>query len=204
MKATISTIALATSCLLSPTVSGETLVKNVSLKSDPTPQESAVDEDAALVQVALLLDTSGSMRGLIDQARSQLWNVVAELGKAERQGTKSRLEIAVYKYGMNGNRGQGFLRQVVGFTDNLDEVSAALFSLNVGGSHENCGQVIAAAVENLEWSDRPDVYKAAFIAGNESFDQGPVSFGGQIIPLDQRGIVLNSIFCGSKQNGARQ
>jgi hypothetical protein len=33
---------------------------------------------ASRVQIALLLDTSNSMDGLIDQARSQLWRVVNE------------------------------------------------------------------------------------------------------------------------------
>ena len=38
--------------------------------------------DSNLIQVALLLDTSGSMKGLIDQAKCQLWNVVSDLEKA--------------------------------------------------------------------------------------------------------------------------
>jgi uncharacterized protein with von Willebrand factor type A (vWA) domain len=36
------------------------------------------------VQLAILLDVSGSMSGLIEQAKSQLWNVVNQLGYARR------------------------------------------------------------------------------------------------------------------------
>src|SRR5687768_8407180 len=57
--------------------------------------------DAPLVQVALLLDTSNSMDGLIDQARSQLWRVVNQLAHARRAGYGARLQVALYEYGNN-------------------------------------------------------------------------------------------------------
>src|SRR6187549_709353 len=51
------------------------------------------------IQVALLLDTSGSMDGLIDQAKSQLWRIVNELASAQRDGQTAQVEIALYEYG---------------------------------------------------------------------------------------------------------
>ena len=44
------------------------------------------------MQIALLLDTSGSMDGLIDQARTQLWKIVNELALAKRNGVSLYLE----------------------------------------------------------------------------------------------------------------
>ena len=41
---------------------------------------------APKIQLAILLDTSGSMDGLIDQTRNQLWQVVNELSMAKRNG----------------------------------------------------------------------------------------------------------------------
>ncbi|MEO7695078.1 MAG: hypothetical protein ABIS36_14065, partial [Chryseolinea sp.] len=43
--------------------------------------EPPVKEQSILI--ALLLDTSNSMDGLIDQAKSQLWKIVNELSKAQ-------------------------------------------------------------------------------------------------------------------------
>ena len=40
----------------------------------------------AKIQVAILLDVSGSMDGLIEQAKSQLWNMVNILGRAKCEG----------------------------------------------------------------------------------------------------------------------
>ena len=65
------------------------------LSSDSQSQEQL----QAKVQVALLLDTSGSMDGLIDQAKSQLWKVVNELATSKYEGQRPVLEIALYEYG---------------------------------------------------------------------------------------------------------
>ena len=51
------------------------------------------------IQVALMLDTSGSMDGLIDQAKTQLWKIVNDLALAECEGQKPELQIALYEYG---------------------------------------------------------------------------------------------------------
>ena len=124
--------------------------------AEETPKKEGVvsnnaAEESALTQIAILLDTSGSMSGLIDQARCQLWNAVSELATASREGKPIDLEIAVYQYGSRFiPQQQGFLRQVIGFTDSLDEVSRALFSLEVGGSKEFCSQAINHALDELE------------------------------------------------------
>ena len=197
-------LSLLLPMFLASPVRGETTP--VSLPRTAEPSTTPIPaSDRALVQVALLLDTSGSMKGLIDQARCQLWNVVSELARSKRQESPINLEIGVYQYGSRQLRAEdGFLRQVLRFTDNLDEVSAALFSLTTGGDKEYCGQVIGAAITDLEWSENPDVYKAVFIAGNESFDQGPVSFGEVLSPINGQSIILNTIYCGTKEKADTQ
>lgn len=164
-------------------------------KKEMTVAASKADEKA-LTQIAILLDTSGSMKGLIDQARCQLWNAVSELATASKDGSPVNLEIAVYQYGSGSIPAeQGYLRQVIGFTDNLDEVSRALFSLTVGGSKEFCSQTINHALDELEWSSSPTDYRAVFIAGNESFDQGKVDFGEALPKALSKEILINSIYC---------
>src|SRR3989337_2424063 len=70
------------------------------------------------VQIALLLDTSGSMSGLIDQAKAQLWKVVNELATAKRGGVRPDLRIALYEYGNDALSAQGhWIRQVSALTD---------------------------------------------------------------------------------------
>ena len=159
--------------------------------------------DAPLVQVALLLDTSNSMDGLIDQARSQLWRVVNQLSHAQRAGHGARLQVALYEYGNNRLPATaGYVRQVLPFTTDLDRVSEALFALSTNGGEEYCGTVIQKALDDLRWSVSPLDLKVIFIAGNEPFSQGPVDFRAVARRAQQRGVVVNTIHCGPAGEGA--
>ena len=51
------------------------------------------------IQLALLLDTSNSMDGLIDQAKSQLWKIVNELATTKKNNKSVDLYVALYEYG---------------------------------------------------------------------------------------------------------
>jgi hypothetical protein len=155
-----------------------------------------------LVQVALLLDTSNSMDGLIQQAKTQLWRIVQELGSARRNGKAPRLEVALYEYGNTGLKSdEGWIRRVLPFTDDLDQLSERLFALRTSGGDEFCGWVIRNAVDELDWSPSPDVYRAIFIAGNEPFNQGPVTPASASRKAAARGIIVNTIHCGTDAAG---
>ena len=155
------------------------------------------------IQLAILLDTSSSMNGLIDQTRNQLWQVVNEFSKAEQNGRKPTLEVAVYEYGNSRLAAKtGFIRQVSSLTGELDQVSEALFSLTTNGGSEYCGYAIKTAVSELPWSQSEGDIKAIFIAGNEPFTQGPVSYKNAIALAKQKGITINTIHAGNIQQGA--
>ncbi len=171
---------------------------------DPLPVQHVVSQDGAdLIQVAILLDTSSSMSGLIDQARSQMWRIVNELGRARRDGKQPRLEIAVYEYGNSGLLPiGGYIRQVTPFSDDLDVVSEGLFSLTTSGGSEHAGQAIARAHSELDWSDEPEALRLVYIAGNEIFAQGPIDYREAIAGAKADGIVVNTIHCGGEEQGA--
>lgn len=167
--------------------------------------EKAPDRfEGARIQVAILLDTSNSMDGLINQAKRQLWNIVKELGEAEVDGKTPRFEVALYEYGNDGlSVTKNYVRQVTPFTTDLDKVSEELNRLKTNGGEEYCGAVIQDSLKNLEWSKRDGDLTAIFIAGNEPFDQGSVSFQEACAAARQKGVVINTIFCGKKQEGER-
>jgi von Willebrand factor type A domain len=154
------------------------------------------------VDIAVLLDTSNSMDGLIDQAKSQLWTIVNEFAAAERHGLTPVLRVALFEYGnTNLPVGEGYIRQVVPLTDDLDALSEALFALTTRGGDEYCGQVIDGAVRRLDWSHEPNAYKAIFIAGNEPFTQGPVDYKRACAYAIEHGVIVNTIHCGDYRSG---
>jgi len=155
-----------------------------------------------VIQVAVLLDTSNSMDGLIDQARTQLWRVVNELATAKKNGVSPDLRVALYEYGNDGlPAAKGHIRKVLALTTDLDKVSEELFALKTNGGSEYCGQVIDEATKGLDWSASNNDLKLIFIAGNEEFTQGSVNFREACKRAIAKGIVVNTIFCGDRQEG---
>jgi len=161
-----------------------------------------VAEERDLIQIAMLLDASNSMDGLIGQAKSQLWKIVNELGLAKRNGRTPRLEVAFYEYGKSSlAQGEGYIRKIVPLSTDLDVIADELFKLTTNGGDEYCGAVIGRAVRDLEWSSDPRVMKAIFIAGNEPFTQGPLDYRKAVKEAVSRGIAVHTIFCGNAQEG---
>lgn len=155
------------------------------------------------VQMALLLDTSNSMDGLINQAKSQLWDIVNELSYA-KCGTEGRprLQIALYQYGNdNLSAKEGYVQQVLDFSSDLDEISEKLFALATNGGEEYCGKVIETSLQQLPWNKNPDQLKMIFIAGNEPFDQGRFNYRNAAIHAKEKNIVVNTLFCGAYEQG---
>ncbi len=156
------------------------------------------------IQLALLLDTSNSMDGLIDQAKSQLWKIVNELAVTKKNGQTVDLNVALYEYGKDDIPLQeGHLRNIVPFTKDLDKISEELFNLKTNGGDEFCGKVILNAVDNLQWNKSNDDLKIIFIAGNEPFTQGDVDYKEACKKAIGKGIIINTIFCGSFDEGVQ-
>ena len=155
------------------------------------------------IMLALLLDTSNSMDGLIDQAKSQLWTIVNELATAKSEdGTSPEVKIALFEYGNDGlPSAEGHIRMVVNLTDDLDEISEQLFALTTNGGDEFCGQVIKKSVDKLNWGTSDADLKMIFIAGNEPFTQGTVKYEAACSLAKNQDIVVNTIFCGSHDEG---
>ncbi len=156
----------------------------------------------AHIQIALLLDTSNSMDGLISQAKSQLWTLVNELSEGKKFGHAPVIELALYEYGnSNISVSKGYVRQVLSLTTDLDAVSEKLFALSTNGGQEYAGQVIMTSLDELEWSNSSDDMKLIIIAGNEPFTQGSVSYEDACGRARRGGVIIDTIYCGNAQTG---
>ncbi len=158
------------------------------------------------IQVAILLDVSNSMDGLIDQAKAQLWTMVNTLGRVHcNNEANPKIEIALYEYGTPRNDARnGYIKQINNFISDLDSLSENLFALTTNGGDEYCGQVIFKSVQQLNWDKNPNSYKVVFIAGNESFRQGAVSFTQACTEAKSKAVIVNTIYCGDRQQGIRE
>lgn len=159
----------------------------------------------AKIQAAILLDVSGSMDGLIEQAKAQLWNMVNVMGKAQCNNQTPQIEIALYEYGRSTNSAaDGYVKQISAFTGDLDMLSKKLFSLTTNGGDEYCGQVIYTSLKELQWDASPENYKVIFIAGNEDFLQGNLLYTTACNEAKKKGVIVNTIYCGDRMQGIQE
>lgn len=187
----ITSLALALSCS----------AKNESDRLSPV----IGNDDEPVVQLAILLDTSGSMEGLISQAKTQLWKIVNEFIAAKQGGKVPIVQVALYEYGNSGlSQDTQWIRQIQPLTRDLDKISEELFKLRTNGGEEYCGAVIKAAMQQLAWDPSPKTYKAIFIAGNEPFTQGPVDATQSCRDAIAHGVIVNTIHCGDESTGINE
>ena len=84
---------------------------------------------------------------LLDASNSQLWSIINEFSYAKCHGESPNLKIVLYEYGNNSlSANEGYISQVLGFSDDLDDISKELFSLSTNGGNEFCGQVIQTSL----------------------------------------------------------
>jgi len=194
---------------------GGSLAKTLLPNPDPTMTYLPNEEDGSksmsiltekdrkdnAIQIALLLDTSGSMSGLIEQAKTQLWNILNELTKTSKGEEVPSLEIALYEYGNPQKSSSKYeINQLSPFTTDMDYISEQLFSLKTNGGEEYCGAVIKQSLDDLDWTNKPGL-KMIYIAGNEPFNQGPIGYKKVCEEAQKRGIVVNTIYCSDGSRG---
>lgn len=169
------------------------LVQNVPLVEVTAP---AAAPRSRVIDLAICLDTSGSMDGLIESAKQRIWAIVNDLALAT---PAPELRVALLTYGNDGHDAEnGWVKVDCELSGDLDEISRQLFALRTNGGTELVGRVLSVATGKLNWSDDPHALKLAVVAGNESADQDTVvSFRDACASAIGSGILVNSIYCGN-------
>lgn len=176
--------------------------REISQTKENKPKNQNADGENT-IQVAILLDTSGSMDGLIEQAKSRLWNIVNTLTTLKYDGKSPKIEIALYEYGNDGIDNRNWIRKVTPLTQDLDLISEKLFALRTNGGTEYCGAVIKSATNELDWNGNNKSMKLIYIAGNEEFNQEGINYKEAISDAKKKNIFVNTIFCGNREEGIR-
>ncbi len=160
----------------------------------PLPGNTPTVANEHVIELAICLDTSGSMDGLINSARQKLWTIVNDLAKAE---PTPRLRVALLSYGNDGhNPENGWVNVETPFTEDLDTLSQKLFALTTNGGTELVGRVVQTSLQELDWHSSESALRMIFVAGNESADQDDQVAARTICKeATEGGIDVNSIYC---------
>lgn len=155
------------------------------------------------IEVAFVLDTTGSMGGLIAGAKQKIWSIAKEITSANNNP-----EV---KFGLIGyrDRQDTYITQVYDLTDDLDALYAKLMQFEAAGggdSPESVNQALQESITRLSWSEKTDTLKIVFLVGDAPphMDyQDDVKYPDSCKLANVKGIIINTIQCGSMQ-GTRE
>lgn len=151
------------------------------------------------VDLVFCIDQSGSMDEIIATAKTRVWSIVNEFGKAK---PTPKLRIGLIGYGYDPFGAQtGYMKVYTNLTDDLDAVYDQLMKLNTNGSTELVGQVLSTATTEMNWNTAKNSLKMIFIIGNERADQDSDKerFDYKKVAKNaiQKGIMVSAIYGGT-------
>jgi hypothetical protein len=148
------------------------------------------------IEAVFVLDTTGSMSGLIEGAKQKIWSLANEMAQSSEQ-TDIRFGLIGYR-----DRGDAYVTQRFDLTEDLDQISAHLFAFTADGggdTPESVNQALHEAVTRMNWTPGNDVYRVIFLVGDAPphLDyQDDVPYTESIRLAKSRDIVLNTVQCG--------
>ncbi len=156
-----------------------------------------------VVELAICLDTSGSMDGLIENAKQKIWAIVNDLALAT---PTPQLRVALLTYGNDGHDAEnGWVFVHSDLTEDLDLISRELFVLTTNGGTELVARAIKTSVDALSWTKGDRGLKLIVVAGNESAEQDSNYASGDMASAAiARGILVNTIYCGNPMDDLAQ
>ncbi|MDP7033816.1 MAG: vWA domain-containing protein, partial [Planctomycetota bacterium] len=115
------------------------------------------------IEVAFVLDTTGSMGGLLDGAKKKIWSIVNRIASA-KPSPRVKLALVAYR-----DKGDAYVTKRTDLTEDIDAVFADLMALTAGGGGdhpEHVNQALHEAVSRLSWSQAKRTYRVLFLVGD--------------------------------------
>ena len=148
------------------------------------------------VDVVFVLDTTGSMSGLIQTAKEKIWSIATTMASAQPT-PEIRIGLVAYR-----DRGDHYVTKVVDLSEDLDSVYAMLMDFEADGggdTPESVNKALYDAVHNISWSQGTQAYQVVFLVGDAPphMDyQDEMKYPEIVAAAKKRGIVINTIQCG--------
>lgn len=161
------------------------------------PAAHPVARQAARIDVVFVLDTTGSMGGLIQAAKEKIWSIASSMAQAN-PAPVIRMGLVAYR-----DRGDAYVTRDVDLSSDLDSMYATLMDFQAAGggdSPESVNQALADAVNKMSWHTDKQTYKVIFLVGDAPPHMdypNDVKYPQTLALAKRKGIVVNAIQCGS-------
>ena len=160
------------------------------------PTIAPVSSDKASMEMVFVLDTTGSMGGLLTGAKERIWGIVNDVMQTSSVASV-KVGLVAYR-----DRGDQYVTQVLPLTEDLDKVYSTLMEYNAAGGGdepEDVRRALAEGVAKAGWSQAsPGRAQILFLVG----DAPPHDYGDEPDPLTtadravKQGLIVNTIQCG--------
>lgn len=168
----------------------------------PPPLALPVGNERPRIEAVFVLDTTGSMSGLIAAAKEKIWSIASTMAAAQ-PAPEIRLGLVAYR-----DRGDRYVTRTVDLSADLDSLYATLMEFRADGGGdgpESVNQALHDAVHGLSWSQDGQAYRAIFLVGDAPphMDyQDDVKYPETVAVARARGIVVNTIQAGNNPSTA--
>jgi hypothetical protein len=116
-----------------------------------------------IVEVAFVLDTTGSMSGLIESAKRKIWSIATAIVEANPDA-EVRMALVAYR-----DIGDEYVTRKFELTTDIQGLYAELlkFRANGGGDWpESVNEALDVAITQLNWSQGKEICKIVFLVGD--------------------------------------
>jgi len=143
-----------------------------------------------------VLDTTGSMGGLIEGAKLKIWSIANQMVSAK---PTPRLKIALIGY---RDRGDEYVTRIYDLSEDIDAVYANLQKFEAGGGDtpESVNQALHEAVAKVAWSADRGVLKIIFLVGDcpPHMDYpDDVKYPKTCEAAVKKDLIINTVQCGN-------
>jgi Mg-chelatase subunit ChlD len=156
--------------------------------------------DGQTMEMVFVLDTTGSMGGLLTGAKQRIWGIVNEVMQTS---SVSSVKVGLVAYRDHGDQ---YITQVLPLTEDLDKVYTTLMDYRPAGGGdeaENVRRALAEGVGKAGWSQpSSNRVQILFLVG----DAPPHDYADEPDTLTtadlavKKGIIVNTIQCGTSSS----
>jgi Mg-chelatase subunit ChlD len=149
------------------------------------------------IEVCFVLDTTGSMGGLIEGAKRKVWSIANEI-LSSKPVPNLRIGLIGYR-----DRKDAYVTQVHDLSEDIDDVYAKLMKFQAqggGDTPESVNQALHEAVTKIKWNDDRKVLKLIFLVGDAPphMDyQDDVKYPAVCKQAAKKDLIVNTVQCGS-------
>ncbi|GIK79908.1 MAG: VWA domain-containing protein [Pseudorhodoplanes sp.] len=156
-----------------------------------------------VVEVAFVLDTTGSMSRLIEGAKRKIWSIATAIVEANADA-EIRMGLVAYR-----DIGDEYVTRTFELTADIQDLYAKLLQLEARGGGdwpESVNEALQAGVEKLNWSSGPDTWRILFLVGDApphmDYAQD-TKYPGVITTARKKDIIVNAVQAGGARDTER-